>query len=853
MPNSFGARMQCDTGHNFSLKPATPDRLIGDLVQALREGATPTTPCFLSHRQRWRWLMDTLQGHPLIRGNQRPRDFPTDPAARRILATAVALQKLPLPTWPEGKQVADGHPTLGGWAYAFGVVVDGLLAREHEGHEAICQNAVQWVLWAVLRASGQASSVAACQRLTGSLGMTLNEIPLLLTPDAKSPKVKALSQLGEQATDALVAAAAEASLLAATAATLLDPGRISGLHAEHAKVTELLNLRFWLMSIKPIKVQTFLGRAQKKWLQRGASVWVSQALALAREYLASPGLSGTPGRVLVTDIDALAEFITFVEPNANQMIESLQRHFERLWTGGGDLEARMPRLAQVAHMIGGSPDDLKARLSTLPPFEVQVSLPLNLYQLCAGRPGLSKQELKARKVEGEKDRRIAGWHPEPPAFDGPSCPWVADDWGRIPVEAIGWLRGHEKNPAIGWSALTWSRAGSPYRLQAHQGLGESVGKFGLALIQDHQKWLIELRESDGDHAYLKLDGDGVGVTLGTLPKLQANTVGLDILLHLQGGLLAGLHKVIDAWQTKHTGQTLTTLPLDLLYLGGDDLVCSLPAAYLEDFLAGFEGAALSSGVRSFTGAALVVPASFKAGGQVAPSLLHGLLEYAKTHTHGEATPQGLQDLYRELHGRGVGIRLVPQPGKNWGLSVWTFVMEPASAEVPRLETMARGFAVEAHAICGQMRRYFGDPYAVHLEGVVRWVRQAAAYTEEMLAAAWLHDVLEDVPVVTPECLDTLFGSQVTSLVQELTEVRRAGDGNRAARVVKQRERLARASAGAQTIKLADLLDNAEGILAHDSAFAPQFLQEVRGLLEVLDKGDPRLHRTLAEVCATGTF
>lgn len=113
----------------------------------------------------------------------------------------------------------------------------------------------------------------------------------------------------------------------------------------------------------------------------------------------------------------------------------------------------------------------------------------------------------------------------------------------------------------------------------------------------------------------------------------------------------------------------------------------------------------------------------------------------------------------------------------------------------------------------------------------------------MLAAAWLHDVLEDVPAVTPESLDTLFGPQVASLVKELTKLRRTAE---------QRARLARVSAEAQTLKLADLLENAEGILTHDRALTPQFLQEVGGLLEVLDKGDPLLHQRLTEVWASGT-
>lgn len=142
-----------------------------------------------------------------------------------------------------------------------------------------------------------------------------------------------------------------------------------------------------------------------------------------------------------------------------------------------------------------------------------------------------------------------------------------------------------------------------------------------------------------------------------------------------------------------------------------------------------------------------------------------------------------------------------------------------------------------------MSKYTGERYGAHLAGVMHWIRQALRCTVGMLAAAWLHDVLEDVPAVTPESLDTLFGPQVASLVKELTKLRRTAE---------QRARLARVSAEAQTLKLADLLENAEGILTHDRALTPQFLQEVGGLLEVLDKGDPLLHQRLTEVWASGT-
>ena len=80
--------------------PRAEDRaLLGTLVEALREGATEAPPWYLSHGQRWRWLVETLMGHPLIRGGQRPRDFPAVPGGRQAVACAVELQAHTIHAW----------------------------------------------------------------------------------------------------------------------------------------------------------------------------------------------------------------------------------------------------------------------------------------------------------------------------------------------------------------------------------------------------------------------------------------------------------------------------------------------------------------------------------------------------------------------------------------------------------------------------------------------------------------------------------------------------------------------------------------------------------------------------------
>lgn len=160
------------------------------------------------------------------------------------------------------------------------------------------------------------------------------------------------------------------------------------------------------------------------------------------------------------------------------------------------------------------------------------------------------------------------------------------------------------------------------------------------------------------------------------------------------------------------------------------------------------------------------------------------------------------------------------------------------------------FATQAHRRIDQRRKYSKQPYEVHLKSVAEIVASVTD-DEEMLAAAWLHDTVEDTPA-TIEDIEREFGEGVASLVSDLTDVSRPGDGNRAVRKAIDRAHSAQASARAKTVKLADLIDNCRDICGHDERFARVFLVEMAALLEVLDDGDPQLlrraHKSL-ETCA----
>lgn len=158
---------------------------------------------------------------------------------------------------------------------------------------------------------------------------------------------------------------------------------------------------------------------------------------------------------------------------------------------------------------------------------------------------------------------------------------------------------------------------------------------------------------------------------------------------------------------------------------------------------------------------------------------------------------------------------------------------------------AQHFATQAHARIDQRRKYTGQPYDVHLSSVAKIV-ESVTDAPETISAAWLHDVVEDTPATFQE-VEREFGRDVAQLVLELTDVSRPRDGNRAVRKAIDRAHLSHASPRAQTVKLADLIDNCTDIVKHDHGFGRVFVVEMAALLEVLGQGDPALMKRARKV------
>jgi len=173
--------------------------------------------------------------------------------------------------------------------------------------------------------------------------------------------------------------------------------------------------------------------------------------------------------------------------------------------------------------------------------------------------------------------------------------------------------------------------------------------------------------------------------------------------------------------------------------------------------------------------------------------------------------------------------------------------------MPNLVTRAKEFAIAKHdsnpIVERRFRKYTKEPYWSHPARVATILEMVAA-KPEVIAAAWLHDLVEDCPVTTEE-IEALFGRKVARLVAEVTNPSKLIDGSRAVRKAIDHEHLKKASPEGMSIKLADIVDNTPSIVKHAPEFArKKYLPEMRALLPFLGFGDPLLFEMATRVLTT---
>jgi (p)ppGpp synthase/HD superfamily hydrolase len=166
------------------------------------------------------------------------------------------------------------------------------------------------------------------------------------------------------------------------------------------------------------------------------------------------------------------------------------------------------------------------------------------------------------------------------------------------------------------------------------------------------------------------------------------------------------------------------------------------------------------------------------------------------------------------------------------------------------------FTRDAH---GSQRRKFVEE--MYIEHPIRVMKMCSTVTKEVsvLAAALLHDVIEDTNIGVDKMKEFLLGvmnsaeaEKTTRLVVELTDVYTNAaypKWNRRIRKEKENERLKTTSMDSRTIKYADIIDNATGIAGND--FAPKLLHEMRTNLKSIPGGNESLYQQAVRIVDDG--
>jgi (p)ppGpp synthase/HD superfamily hydrolase len=143
---------------------------------------------------------------------------------------------------------------------------------------------------------------------------------------------------------------------------------------------------------------------------------------------------------------------------------------------------------------------------------------------------------------------------------------------------------------------------------------------------------------------------------------------------------------------------------------------------------------------------------------------------------------------------------------------------------------ARVFATAAHAAVGQLRKYTNEPYIVHPKQVAQFVETAGG-TPEMIAAAWLHDVVEDCGVSVRDLIH-LFGTKVSNLVWELTNPNDLDKSKKAQYLL---DKMNTMSSDALIIKLCDRLNNVSDFKTAPQGFVKKYAPETKFIIDGLEE------------------
>jgi len=578
-------------GDNDSFDHATAEALLS----ALRQVSVSVPSWHLKETDRWHLFRDLLFGNCRVRGSLRPRDLPLDAACMQVLTAASKVQAM------RPYQDANGRIAFRHWLACFCLLNSVATAREPTPKLSHSQQLACVITELVMSLHGAVpltkpllAAIAKhpfTQRLIGVLGLSQQEWESLRQTTGRDPAKRCVS-LARHA--ALIMAIPNPPQLAhmdrqqwrEELAAALRQKDFPELHAEKKKaVLKSLDEQFCRQATLKIPgVQRYIAQGKHHWNFRGASAWCSQTLGVARDYF----LDSSNG-LMSSDSDAIvAAWLpsTADEPSLN---DALRASMKQMWCmtppATEAMHAPFPRLAEwltqkIAALRTADSQISPLADNQLPTFNVRCKEPWSLLQVCTHRAA-----------------------PEPKKRDAPNIPRPAEDASTECAHVIGhppvfseyppWLSPDSSRGRVGVAAVAWSLCGTTYRTHAHEGLCEAIGERQLQLQSVHHgKWLETLGMPDSHLTHLKLDGDHVGGRFTQEPLADSTWLSIELARLMQCRLIAGVRDTLAEHKRQHPLLAHRPLPVDVVYLGGDDLYVCLPWDLVDVFLSGFGGEAV---------------------------------------------------------------------------------------------------------------------------------------------------------------------------------------------------------------------------------------------------------------------
>jgi hypothetical protein len=560
------------------------------IISALHHASVPVPTWHMAELDRWCLFRDFLFGNMRVRGSLRPRDLPLDATCMQVLEAATFVHSFP------PYAVRNGRISFRHWLTAFcllnSVAKDKTAERRIPPSQQLA--CVVMELVTALYAPEPAEDIPPesiakhpfTQRLIGVLGLSQQEWDSLWKKCQENTATRSV-WLARFA--ALVMAIPDPPQITngdrfawrEELARKIQQDGFPEVHAKKQRATlaSLDERHCKQATLKIPGVQRYIARGKNHWNFRGASAWCSQTLGVARDLFldASEGL-------MSSDSDAIVAAWVPESSDETSLNNTLKSLMERLWAVSPDvtepMHRRFPRLAEwltqeINKLRADDPQCAPLNDTQLPEFSVRCKGPWSLLDICVQR------------VPKEQKTRCVADIPRPAADEAAECAHVI---GHPPVFSSypPWLRAHEGQQRVGVAAVAWSLCGTTYRTHSHEGLCEAIGNRDLQLLPVHHgEWLDALGMPESRLTHLKLDGDGVGDRFRAEPLANSTLLSMELARSMQRRLIAGVRETLAVHKRDYPELTNRPLPIDVVYLGGDDLYVCLPWDLVDRFLVAF--------------------------------------------------------------------------------------------------------------------------------------------------------------------------------------------------------------------------------------------------------------------------